>query len=313
MHRCTQCGLKVKNAENYRRHIKVCNGEGTHTQKRSGPRTCEYCSKIFHSRGNYRRHVVHCKRVANVDLQAEYDSGLSVAQICKKYNIGRKFVDNILTNKRGRYSGAAIRKAEEPEKFFFGGTKRRSKGETVFKKMLEEFGLASKYRIEEQHHLFGYRLDFAFTDIKLDVEIDGMQHYTKAKIKKHDIRREKDLISLGWAVYRIASKDFLARPRVVFSIFTQYLLQHNTAQIIRYNGQVIDGDRVWAEKREKRILKSGIDFSKPGWGIKLGKLLSISSSSANRWVAANMPKFYKEECRTPRKDYENRQRRDSTF
>jgi len=191
-----------------------------------------------------------------------------------------------------------------PGNFFFGGTRKKSKGEQEFELRLKCSGLAKKYRIEKQYHLFGYKLDFAFFDIKLDVEIDGMQHYTNPEVIEKDKKREIVLLDAGWTIYRIASKDFLARTNVVFGLFERFLEGKKThCRMFRYDGQIIDGDAEWVRKREEEILNSGIVFGEIGWTKVLGTQLGVHSATARRWVMNNMPKFYKEECRTPKKDY----------
>lgn len=50
------------------------------------------------------------------------------------------------------------------------------------------------------------------------------------------------------------------------------------------------------EERIDIIVSSGIDFSKRGWGAKLGRLLGINSANANRWVKVNMPEFHLMKC-----------------
>ena len=48
-----------------------------------------------------------------------------------------------------------------------------------------------------------YFLDFAFIDIKTDVEIDGQQHFRTKKCINHDIERDNFLLNNNWKVYRI--------------------------------------------------------------------------------------------------------------
>lgn len=50
------------------------------------------------------------------------------------------------------------------------------------------------------------------------------------------------------------------------------------------------------ELRKELIINSKIDFSEYGWGLKLAKILGISSISAVRWIKRNMPDFYKTQC-----------------
>ena len=303
--KCEKCKHIFKNSENYRRHIERCDGLGTLESRKPGKQTCEFCNKEFSNAANHRKHVEHCKRISGINIQEDYDKGLSINQICNKYNIGYKPVSKAINNKRSSYNSMTIAKTKDPEKFFFGGKAKQSRGEKIFKKMLEESNLLKLYKATEQYHLFGYKLDFAFLDLKLDIEIDGMQHYTKEDVIDRDKTRERILIGSGWTIYRIASKDFLTRPQVVFKLFEEFILGNFDKQkSYIYLGQVINGDKQWADEREQKILNSGIDFSKIGWTIKLGEHLGICSSTALRWVQNNMPKFYKEKCRTPRKDYQ---------
>lgn len=306
MPECEYCGIEIKNKENYRRHIRRCDGSGTLGSRRPGQQTCQYCNRTFQNRANWNRHIKHCQKIVGVDLQTEYNSGLSIQQIADKYNVGYKFIFNQGLKTRKKKEATAIRQKKSPEIFFFGGTRKRSKGEQRFREMLELSNLPQQYNIEEQYRLFGYKLDFSFLNIKLDVEIDGIQHYTKQKIKAKDRKREAILLNAGWTVYRIASKDFLARTNIIFNLFEEFLKTQYPCKVFRYNGQVVDGDKRWIKEREKKILSSGINFKKSGWSVYLGKLLNIHSWTAARWVANNMPKFYKEECRTPRADYINR-------
>ena len=53
-----------------------------------------------------------------------------------------------------------------------------------------------------------YSLDFAFPKEKIDIEIDGEQHYVDKRIIKHDIKRNENLSSLGWKCIRIRWKTY---------------------------------------------------------------------------------------------------------
>lgn len=304
---CKKCSAIIKNAENYRRHIETCDGSGTYLSKKKGPQTCKYCNRIIDKNGNYERHIIHCKKIANIDLQAEYDSGLSVAQIAKKYGASIKVIYNKISNKRSIHQAMKKAKKEEPEKFFYGGTKKTSRGEKVFKQMLEDSGLLEKHKVIQQYNIFNYKLDFAFIDIKLDVEIDGMQHYIKKEIIEKDKKRNSILIENGWTIYRIASKDFLSRPKVIFQTFHDFISNnYKTQELYRYPNQMIDGDKQWFEERKKKILESGINFKERGWTLKLGEFLGIHSNTARVWIQKNMPDFYKNNCFTPKSDYVKR-------
>lgn len=74
--------------------------------------------------------------------------------------------------------------------------------EKYFIKCLENTSYVKKYRI------LNYELDFALIDKKIDIEIDGDQHFLDERVVKHDIKRNNKLISLGWTIYRIRWSDF---------------------------------------------------------------------------------------------------------
>lgn len=71
--------------------------------------------------------------------------------------------------------------------------------ETYFKGVLDSNGI--KYSQEYQVGL--YSLDFAILDKKIDLEIDGEQHYLDERICDSDIRRNQFLEDLGWKIIRI--------------------------------------------------------------------------------------------------------------
>ena len=60
-------------------------------------------------------------------------------------------------------------------------------------------------------------------DRKVDIEIDGDQHYLDKRIKQSDIERDNYLQSLGWKVVRIKWSDYQKlstedRKKVIASI-----------------------------------------------------------------------------------------------
>lgn len=77
------------------------------------------------------------------------------------------------------------RKESYPEKYFT----------EIFKK--ENLNVVKAYRVGL------YELDFAIPDRRIDIEIDGSQHYYDKRIVESDIRRNKFLEDNGWDIIRI--------------------------------------------------------------------------------------------------------------
>ena len=78
--------------------------------------------------------------------------------------------------------------------------------EKVFRDQLVENGLDKKYEIIREYCVFPFYIDFAFINEKVAVEIDGSQH-TLNDVKEKDKRKDKKLLSEGWRVFRITSKQ----------------------------------------------------------------------------------------------------------
>jgi len=76
--------------------------------------------------------------------------------------------------------------------------------EIYWKTCLENAGLV----FEEQFPLGTYRLDFAFPDVRVDLEIDGEQHYLDPRLVGHDQRRTEKLKACGWRVVRVRWSEF---------------------------------------------------------------------------------------------------------
>lgn len=62
---------------------------------------------------------------------------------------------------------------------------------------------------------FVARVDFAYPDLCLAIELDGVEHHATAAALQRDLERQNDLVSLGWTVLRFTWLDVVRRPRVV--------------------------------------------------------------------------------------------------
>lgn len=76
--------------------------------------------------------------------------------------------------------------------------------ETYWKDILDKAGI----QYQEQYRVGRYALDFALVSEKIDLEIDGDQHYLDLKIVESDKRRNEFLKDNGWTVIRVRWSDF---------------------------------------------------------------------------------------------------------
>ncbi len=76
--------------------------------------------------------------------------------------------------------------------------------EQYFKEVFEKENIPLKFHLP----VGLYELDFYNEEYKIDVEIDGEQHYADKRIVESDVRRTNFLTSQGWRVYRIRWAEY---------------------------------------------------------------------------------------------------------
>ncbi|MGI8685288.1 MAG: type IV toxin-antitoxin system AbiEi family antitoxin domain-containing protein [Acidimicrobiales bacterium] len=68
-----------------------------------------------------------------------------------------------------------------------------------------------------QHELrrggrFVARVDFAYPELRLAIEVDGFEKHSSPRALQDDLRRQNALVSLGWTVLRFTWADVVRRP-----------------------------------------------------------------------------------------------------
>lgn len=195
---------------------------------------------------------------------------------------------------------------------------RRSYPEIYFIKILEKYNLYSKYTIKEKMSFGKYFLDFAILDLKIDIEIDGQQHFTEKSIN-HDNKRDNFVISKGWKVYRIAWIELKNNSELIINNFLNWIylnekLYHKydvndvIISIKKNENKKIHGSSDDYHKFVKNnliiknkpkidlVLNSNIDFSKLGWVKKVSVLINIKHQKVNEWMKLYMNDFYQTNC-----------------
>lgn len=94
---------------------------------------------------------------------------------------------------------------ENPDKvpYLINHSSKKSYPEEIFEKALVNSGI-SNYVYNFRNGIYQY--DFAFPELKIDVEIDGGTHLTE-KVKKIDLRRDEWSKEQGWTVVRFTAKQ----------------------------------------------------------------------------------------------------------
>lgn len=181
-------------------------------------------------KNNFRYDEIFTQEEKNHIIQDYIENGLSIREVAKKYNIkSSSYIQKILKGYTRNASQAnkiahlknpkAFKHSEEtkqkireirlrymkahPEDTAWRKRNKPSYPEECFIKFLQEKGYDKTFLIEREKSVFPYFIDFAFTDIKLAIEIDGSQHLETERRKK-DAEKDKLLNKLGWKILRIS-------------------------------------------------------------------------------------------------------------
>lgn len=179
---------------------------------------CEYCGKEYGTLKSIRSHKPFCKLNPNGKHLSSWNKGLTkesdervkkgAKTLKTRYDNGEitpSFLGKTHTEEEKKHL-SEIRKlylAEHPEKipYKINHSSKKSYPETYFEEVFNNDDLLKTFT--NQYPVGLYSLDFAFVDKKIDVEVDGEQHYRDTRIVEHDKIRTKILNDLGWTVFRI--------------------------------------------------------------------------------------------------------------
>ena len=221
----------------------------------------------------------------------------------------RKKISKSMVNahKNGNHPGWSfvnedLNKRSYPEKWFI-------------KNVVEKYYLYSKYTIKEKMPFHKYFLDFAILEMKIDIEIDGQQHFRSKEAIEHDKERDDFLIKNGWKVYRLAwleiKKDYKIVEHLVNWLndnknYRKYdveeLLKSLKKNDLVYGSREKYSESIKNKTKEKYqffidfIKTSDIDFSKFGWVKKVSDKTGIKQQKINNWMKRYLNDFYDEKC-----------------
>lgn len=186
-----------KRVENYKTGKRVYKKKGKSRKNKNGLYECKFCKKEFDVFQKLGGHVNNCE--LNPGYQSYKDKLIDNS---KKNAIGR-----ILTiETKEKISQARIKYlTEHPEKvpYRINHSSKESYPEKIFRQALMDSKIEGWVQ-EFQNGMYSY--DFAFFELKIDIEIDGGTHNSE-KVKKIDERRDAWSKEQGWKVIRFQAKE----------------------------------------------------------------------------------------------------------
>ena len=68
-----------------------------------------------------------------------------------------------------------------------------------------------------------FRLDFAFPESHLGIEIDGAEYHSSEPHREADARRQREIQHQGWTVIRFTAREINRTPNICAAIVAKFL------------------------------------------------------------------------------------------
>ena len=188
-------GHKSSHQEKRRGRSKNLIGTLTRAEKRKlrqGLHDCKFCGLFFETGQKLGGHTTNCAQRPGF---SEYRRQ-TIAQ-CHKNSQDPLIKEKIRTSVK-----EFLVKNPDQIPYVKNHSSKKSYPEEIFEKLLTDHGINGWVY---NYRLGTYIFDFAFPDIKLDIEIDGSHHKQK-RMLEHDHRRDEYSKSQGWTVKRYEAK-----------------------------------------------------------------------------------------------------------
>lgn len=107
-----------------------------------------------------------------------------------------------------------------------GEARSESRLETAFRRLLRDNGLprpVAQYEIRSPDGTFVARVDFAYPQARLAIEVDGYAHHSSRRDWERDRVRQNRLVALGWAPVRVTASEMTERPDDVLALIWRHL------------------------------------------------------------------------------------------
>ena len=318
VYKCPICNLEINGVKGIHKHLKEvhawsfdeCYKFTTYTYKQLSIPKCPICNKdiVFTSKripntcGSYKCR----KEYASLKQKEKY---IKHPELRNDARIRRlKFLSNKSNFIKTGWGKRANKNFSYLEKWFLDN-------------VINKHQLYKEYDIIYEYPYLNYSLDFAFENIKLDVELDGACHFDHGNNRiLHDKERDKLLKDNGWTVYRISYRE--ANEETINNFLK--LLKTNSFEYKEkyFENELIFRDTIKSEKlklletikqdklKKKQIqednivlvlkelkFNSNIDFSKFGW-VQLSyiflksKNINIAPQKIRKYIKTHYPQFF---------------------
>lgn len=229
---CQYCN-KLFSLIQLKRHEKYCHENPTGSKFNENPNSsasnelrddlfCRYCNKQCKNLNSQKQHEIRCKenpdRIATAIIEnfnakhaglTPWNKGLTketdprVLSSANSLKGHKCWLGKHHSNESKEKISRSMKKflSENPDKvpYLLNHSSKTSYPEQYF------IDLFKSELIDVQYHyqINKYQLDFCNVQKKIDIEVDGEQHFTDDRIYQSDRERDKFLKNLDWQIYRI--------------------------------------------------------------------------------------------------------------
>lgn len=212
MYKCKICDKEYEKRYSYIGHCSVHHRGDSFREKRKSKKLlnyeikiindnevkifkCKFCNKNFENGHILGGHIGQCKSNPNYKKNK---SNILKGNLAKNFHWSeddKKRISQTMT----KYL------TEHPDKvpYKLNHSSKMSYPENIFKNALESMNITG-WTYNYQNSIYAY--DFAFPELKIDIEIDGNTH-TQEKVKRIDERRDLFSKENGWQVIRFTAQE----------------------------------------------------------------------------------------------------------
>ena len=231
---CKCCNREISKS-NITKHESACKGPKISYKLNHDGLTCQFCGKECKNRNSLCNHERMCKLNPNKQNSgfivfnekvrcgeaAVWNSGLTAANdervakhakaIAEYYTTNEAFWTGKKHTEETKQKISKSRKQyllEHPDQvpYLLNHSSQESYPEAYFTELFRNEDI----NLHKEYYCLGYFLDFCDPIRKIDIEIDGEQHYVDSKIVEHDKIRNAALKEAGWTVFRVRWAEYKA-------------------------------------------------------------------------------------------------------
>lgn len=219
LYRC-ECGKEFSNPQSLNAHFRHCL---IHKEATGQELVIKYPAHTKGQMCGWDKFTNEDKKIFSQRAKETFQNNIKAGKTTPTWK-GRSLPDEMKNNIR---KGRVKFLIENPGQHGAFDKSKKTYLENWFNDILIKYDLYNQYNIEYNYSVYPYFLDFAFIDLKLDVEVDGKFHYTQEQNIEHDKKRNEYLINNGWKVFRISIDEVNKSANEIENEFLEYLKKYN--------------------------------------------------------------------------------------